>query len=59
METRTGLDVGPITAITLLSLWAEGKLDFTLMELRSLIKIVSEFLEELEEVRGKLYVKRR
>lgn len=50
--------IGPTTAATLLELWATGKLDFTLMELRALIKILSEFLEEVEEVRGERAVRR-
>lgn len=44
--------IGPITAATLLELWATGKIDFTLIELRQLIKILSQFLEELEELRS-------
>lgn len=59
-EVRTGMDkVGPMTAITLLELWASGHLDMTLIELRGLVKIVSNFLEELEEIRADRYLKRR
>lgn len=59
-EVRTGLkNVGPMTAITLLELWASGNIDMTLLELRGLVKIVSCFLEELEEVRADRYLKRQ
>lgn len=53
MECRTGLDnVGPHTACVLLGLWAEGRMSLSLTEFRRLVKRVSEFLEELEEVRS-------
>lgn len=59
-EVRTGIkNVGPMTAITLLELWASGSIDMTLIELRGLVKIVSNFLEELEEVRSERHLKRR
>lgn len=59
-EIRTGMqNVGPMTAITLLELWSTGTIDMTLIELRGLVKIVSNFLEELEEVRADRYLKRR
>lgn len=52
-EARTGLEnVGPHTACVLLGLWAEGQMSLSLLEFRKLVKVVSEFLEELEEVRG-------
>lgn len=52
METRTGMkDVGPHTACVLLGLWAEGQMSISLTEFRALVKVVSNFLEELEEVR--------
>lgn len=51
-KLRTGMNnVGPCTAIVMLNLWYEGKLDFTLIELRQLIKVISLFLEQLEEAR--------
>lgn len=50
--------VGPHTACVLLGLWAEGKLDFTLMEYRYLVKVLSHFLEELEEVRSEVFIMR-
>lgn len=59
-EVRTGItQVGPCTAIQLLALWQEGKLTFTLIELRQLVKVVSIFLEQLEESRETLEPKRR
>lgn len=48
-----------MTAVTLLYLWANGDMDMTLIELRALVKIVANFLEELEEVRGRVYLKRK
>lgn len=50
---RFGLKyVGPHTACTLLGLWSEGSMSLSLQEFRSLVKIISNFLEELEEVRA-------
>lgn len=60
IEMRIGMKaVGPHTACVLLSLWAEGKIDITLMEFRGLVKIIVGFLEELEEVRGEVFMDRR
>jgi len=53
METPKSLTgVGPITAIALLSIWSEGGMSFSVMELRHLIIIISDFLEEVEDIRG-------
>lgn len=57
-DTRTGMQVGPHTACVLLGLWAEGHFALSLEEFRRLVKIVSNFLEELEEIRGHHYMKR-
>lgn len=52
-ECRTGMrNVGPMTAITLMELWASGHIDMTLIELRHLVKVVANFLEEVEELRA-------
>lgn len=56
---RVGLaNVGPHTACCLLGLWAEGKVDLTLREYRTLIKTLSMFTEELEEIRGEIFMNR-
>lgn len=53
MDTPKSLTgVGPITAIALLSIWAEGGMSFSVQELRYLIIIISNFLEEVEDIRG-------
>lgn len=41
-----------MTAIALLSIWAEGGMAFSVQELRHLIVVVSDFLEEVEDIRG-------
>lgn len=59
IEVRIGMKaVGPHTACTLLGLWSEGKIDLTLLEFRHLVKILSGFLEELEEIRGQIFMHR-
>lgn len=56
---RVGLNnCGPHTACCLLGLWSEGKIDLTLREYRTLVKRISMFLEELEEVRGEIFTTR-
>lgn len=58
-SVRVGLsNCGPHTACCLLGLWSEGKTELTLREYRMLVKILSMFLEELEEVRGEVFVER-
>lgn len=51
--------VGPHTACVLLGLWAEAKMEFTLEEFRYLVKVLSLFLEEVEEIRSKGFLRRR
>jgi len=59
LEVRVGLaQVGPHTACTILGLWSEGKLDLSLREFRHLVKVLSMFLEELEEIRGEVFMNR-
>lgn len=50
--------IGPHTACTLLGLWSEGKMSFTLIEWRYLVIVISNFLEELEEVRAHQLMKK-
>lgn len=59
METPKSLrGVGPHTACVLLSLWAEGKMVFSLIEFRYLVIILSQFLEDLEDIRAKQFLHR-
>lgn len=59
METPKSLrGVGPHSACVLLGLWAEGKMTFSLVEYRYLVIILSNFLEELEDIRGKQLMQR-
>lgn len=56
---RVGLaNCGPHTSCVLLGLWAEGKMELTIREYRILVKNLSMFLEELEEIRGELDMER-
>lgn len=51
--------VGPHTAVVLLDLWETGKIELTIEEYRHLVKVLSLFLEALEEARTDLLMQRR
>lgn len=59
-NVKTGMrEVGPHTACCLLGLWSEGQIVLSLEEFRHLVKVVANFLEELEDIRANSYLSRR
>lgn len=59
-NVKTGMrNVGPHTACVLLELWSQGQVVLSLEEFRHLVKIIGNFLEEVEDIRGQSYLERK